>query len=335
MTSGPLTARRPRGNGVYAYGSTSAVPDQYVRGDEFLGRRDVQPVHRHRQSAAGRRRRQRSGHEHATPPSRSRPRPCSPTTRDPERRRADHHRRRAQRATAPSPSTPRRNIHHLHADAGYTGAGGFSYAISDGRGGTASANVSLTVAPPGPAPVEPVHQRPTRRRRRLTTASRLEVGMKFQSSAAGQITALKFYRSASDTGPDILDLWSATGTKLAQRDLHATRRRAAGRPSSSPTPVPIAANTTYVASLPHDRRLCGDRQLLHRCRDQRAADGARRSGSGGNGVYGYGGQRACFPTNSFGGGNYWVDVVYNPPTSTNRNPRSPAPIPPQRPSTRP
>ncbi len=38
-------------------------------------------------------------------------------------------------------------------DAGYTGAAGFSYTISDGRSGTASANVSLTVSAPGAAPV--------------------------------------------------------------------------------------------------------------------------------------------------------------------------------------
>ncbi|MGC1464483.1 MAG: N,N-dimethylformamidase beta subunit family domain-containing protein, partial [Pseudolabrys sp.] len=49
----------------------------------------------------------------------------------------------------------------------------------------------------------------------LNDGTPLEVGMKFTSSAAGQITALKFYRSASDTGPDLLDLWTATGTKLA------------------------------------------------------------------------------------------------------------------------
>src|SRR5205085_321883 len=49
----------------------------------------------------------------------------------------------------------------------------------------------------------------------LNDGSPLEVGVKFTSSVAGQITALKFYRSAGDTGPDLLDLWTSTGTKLA------------------------------------------------------------------------------------------------------------------------
>ncbi|RZN07186.1 DUF4082 domain-containing protein, partial [Bradyrhizobium sp. Leo121] len=36
----------------------------------------------------------------------------------------------------------------------------------------------------------------------LNDGSALEVGVKFTSSTAGQITALKFYRSPGDTGTD-------------------------------------------------------------------------------------------------------------------------------------
>jgi hypothetical protein len=34
--------------------------------------------------------------------------------------------------------------------------------------------------------------------------------------------------------------------------------------------------------------------------------------SGGNGVYIYGGTAVRFPTSSFRGANYWVDVVFQP-----------------------
>ena len=75
----------------------------------------------------------------------------------------------------------------------------------------------------------------------------LEVGMKFQSSVAGQITALKFYRSPSDTGSDLLDLWAATGTKLASATF--TNTAASGwQTVALSTPVAIAANTTYLVS---------------------------------------------------------------------------------------
>ena len=71
--------------------------------------------------------------------------------------------------------------------------------------------------------------------------------MKFTSSVAGQITALKFYRSASDTGTDVLDLWTATGTRLASATF--TNTSASGwQTVTLPSAVSIAANTTYVAS---------------------------------------------------------------------------------------
>ena len=71
--------------------------------------------------------------------------------------------------------------------------------------------------------------------------------MKFQSFVAGQITALKFYRSPSDTSSDLLDLWTSTGTNLAS--VTFTNTGASGwQIVSLATPVAISANTTYVAS---------------------------------------------------------------------------------------
>ena len=93
--------------------------------------------------------------------------------------------------------------------------------------------------------------------------------MKFTSSAAGQITALKFYRSPGDTGPDLLDLWSSTGTKLASATFTNTPR-AAGRPSMLATPVSITAGTTYVASYHTSGAYVATGQLLRQCAD--AAD---------------------------------------------------------------
>ena len=142
---------------------------------------------------------------------------------------------------------PQNNTITFTPNAGYTGPASFSYTVSDGRGGTATANVSFTVAPAGAAPVSLFSASNTPAQTSLNDGSQLEVGMKFTSSVAGQITALKFYRSASDTGADVLDLWTATGTRLASATF--TNTAASGwQTVTLPSAVSIAANTTYVAS---------------------------------------------------------------------------------------
>src|SRR4051812_23451231 len=44
----------------------------------------------------------------------------------------------------------------------------------------------------------------------------IEVGMKFSSSQAGYITALRFYKQPGNTGTHIGHLWSSTGQQLAE-----------------------------------------------------------------------------------------------------------------------
>src|SRR5262249_10257667 len=75
----------------------------------------------------------------------------------------------------------------------------------------------------------------------------LEIGVKFTSSAAGQTTSLKLCRRSYVLGPDVLDLWTATGTRLPSAPL--TNTSASGwQTVQLATPVSINANTTYVAS---------------------------------------------------------------------------------------
>ena len=162
----------------------------------------------------------------------------------------EHHRgerSNARHRRAQYPAQSAEQHHHFTPDAGYTGPASFSYTISDGRGGTATANVNFTVAPAGAAPVSLFSASNTPAQTNLNDGAQLEVGMKFTSSVAGQITALKFYRSASDTGTDVLDLWTATGTILGSATF--TNTAASGwQTVTLPSAVSIAANTTYVAS---------------------------------------------------------------------------------------
>ncbi|MFK4513135.1 hypothetical protein ABIF20_000500 [Bradyrhizobium japonicum] len=167
---------------------------------------------------------------------------------------------------------------------------------------TAPASVSLFTASNTPAQTG------------LNDGSPLEVGVKFTSSVAGQITALKFYRSPGDTGTDLLDLWSSTGTNLASATF--TNTTATGwQTVNLATPVSIAANTTYVASYHTNGAYAATSNFF--------ANGPVSSGtltapssasvSGGNGVYAYGGTSSVglFPTNTFGASNYYADVLFH------------------------
>ncbi|MCA6117922.1 DUF4082 domain-containing protein [Bradyrhizobium sp. WSM 1738] len=216
---------------------------------------------------------------------------------------------------------PQNNTITFTPDSGYTGPASFSYTVSDGRGGTATANVNFTVVPAGAAPVSLFSASSTPAQTSLNDGQQLEVGVKFTSSVAGQITALKFYRSASDTGSDLVNLWTATGTLLGSATF--TNTAASGwQTVNLPSAVSIAANTTYVASY----HTTGAYVATNNYFTTAVTNGPLTAPStttiaGGNGVYSYGGTSTTgiFPTSTFGAANYWVDVVFTP-TSINQPP---------------
>ncbi len=143
--------------------------------------------------------------------------------------------------------------------------------------------------------------------------SPLEVGVKFTSSGAGQITGLKFYRSPGDSGPDILDLWTASGTKLASANF--TNTSASGwQTATLATPVSITAGTTYIASYHTSGAYVATGNFFGNALASGPLTAPSSASSGGNGVYAYGGTNSAglFPTNSFNSNNYYADVVFRP-----------------------
>src|SRR5262249_43097740 len=74
-----------------------------------------------------------------------------------------------------------------------------------------------------------------------------EIGTKFRSSMAGYITAIRYYKSSTNTGTHIGHLWSSTGTLLAT--ITFTGETTSGwQQATLSTPVAINANTTYIVS---------------------------------------------------------------------------------------
>jgi hypothetical protein len=142
--------------------------------------------------------------------------------------------------------------------------------------------------------------------------SPVEVGIKFRSDVAGTVTAIRFYKSTANTGTHVGNLWSSTGTLLGTATF-SSETASGWQQVSFSSPVTITANTIYLASYhtsvghfasdPNYFTVNGvDNAPLH----------APSTGSvTGQGVYGYG-TASVFPTQSWSGSNYWVDLVFQP-----------------------
>jgi len=189
---------------------------------------------------------------------------------------------------------------------GYTGAAGFRYAITNGHGGSASANVALTVSPT--ASLFSANAVPSTVT--VNDANPVELGVKFQAATAGTITGLRFYKGPQNTGTHIGNLWSAAGALLASATF-ANETASGWQQVLLSNPVPITAGTTYVASYHTNGFYSGDGGYFANSLTNGPLTALASSASGGNGVFSYG-SSSSFPTGSFNSGNYWVDVAFTP-----------------------
>ncbi|WP_246101875.1 DUF4082 domain-containing protein, partial [Methylobacterium terricola] len=190
---------------------------------------------------------------------------------------------------------------------GYTGPAGFTYAISDGRGGTASASVALTVSAPGTAPVSLFPSSASPAVANTSDGAAVELGVKFQASSAGTVSAIKFYKGSQNTGTHTGTLWSSTGQVLATATF--TNETASGwQTATFSNPVALTAGATYTASY-HTNT--GHYSTTANGFSSAVTSGPLTAPSSGNGVYAYGGS-SLFPTSTYQNTNYWVDVVFNP-----------------------
>jgi hypothetical protein len=137
----------------------------------------------------------------------------------------------------------------------------------------------------------------------------VELGVQFTPAVSGTITGLRFYKGPLNTGTHVADLWSGSGSLLATATFSGETASGWQQVNFS-QPVAVTAGTTYVASY-------------HTNVGEYAADrgyfaAAYSSGPlqvpANGGVYAYG-PAGSFPTGSYQGSNYWVDIVLSP-TST-------------------
>ena len=133
--------------------------------------------------------------------------------------------------------------------------------------------------------------------------------MKFRSDVAGTVTGVRFYKGSSNTGTHTGHLWTATGTLLASATF-AGETASGWQQATFSSPVPIAANTTYVVSyFAPNGSYSADDGYFSNGADAPPLHGLVSGLDGSNGVYRYG-SASSFPSDSFGNSNYWVDVVF-------------------------
>jgi hypothetical protein len=144
---------------------------------------------------------------------------------------------------------------------------------------------------------------------RGTDPNSVEVGVKFRADSAGVVTGLRFYKMAVNISSHVGSLWSSTGALLASATF--TNESVSGwQQVTFNSPIPIAANTTYIASYHTEGHYAADQTYFSGHSVDAAPLHALANGvDGGNGVYMYGPSTA-FPSNTYNSSNYWVDVVF-------------------------
>lgn len=76
---------------------------------------------------------------------------------------------------------------------------------------------------------------------------RVELGVAFRATVAGEISGVRFYKDAASSGPHSIALWTASGTRLATATV-SNESTAGWQSASFANPVKIDKNVSYIAS---------------------------------------------------------------------------------------
>ena len=193
-----------------------------------------------------------------------------------------------------------------------------TYTVNDGNGG-ANYTVSTVTNMTGvitAAVIDTIFGNMTPTNTTTSDGNAVELGVKFESSEAGYITGVRFYKGAGNTGTHVGHLWTSTGSLLATATF--TGETASGwQQVNFATPVAITAGTIYVASYfaPVGHYADDYNYFASSGVTNGPLTALANSTPGGDGVYKYGASGG-FPNTTYKASNYWVDVMFSPPAST-------------------
>lgn len=130
-----------------------------------------------------------------------------------------------------------------------------------------------------------------------------ELGTRFTSTAAGTITAIRFYKAANESGTHTGRIWSASGTQLATV-VFSGESASGWQQQQLSTPLTITANTEYLVTVNTGN---GYYATTDGGLAAQITSGDLKTVVGSNGRYGPAG---AYPTNSWENSNYFRDVVF-------------------------
>jgi hypothetical protein len=197
----------------------------------------------------------------------------------------------------------------LAAGATYTGT--VKGTVTDAAGNALGSDVTWTFPQPAsgcPCTIWPAATVPATPASSDATA--YELGLRFRADVAGVVTGIRFYKGAGNGGAHLGHLWTGTGTLLGT--VAFTSETATGwQQADLATPVAVAAGSVYVVSYTDPQgHYAADRPFFSLAGvDSPPLHALAADASGGNGVYA---PDAGFPSASYQGTNYWVDLVFRP-----------------------
>ena len=139
-------------------------------------------------------------------------------------------------------------------------------------------------------------------------ANSTEVGVRFTSSAYGEVTGIRFYKAPANTGTHIGTLWTASGQLLAEATF-TTETASGWQEVRFPTPVAIKEGATYVAAYFAPNGHYSDTPGGFTTAVSNPPLQALASGATPNGLYTYSAANT-FPSSGINANNYYVDVTF-------------------------
>ena len=139
----------------------------------------------------------------------------------------------------------------------------------------------------------------------------IELGVRFTSGQSGYVTGVRFYKGPGNTGTHVGRLWSPTGELLATATFTAETAKGWQSVTFS-APVPVTAGQTYTASYHAPNSYYSTTSNFF---TPGPYTGTPLTATGSVYRYGLGG---TYPTATYQGENYWVDVTFEAAPDTTR-----------------